>query len=308
MSWHQGTAQRVYHAPDASHLVTSAGETITARVVIDASGHAAALVQRPAPQRVAHQVAFGIIGTFSAPPVRTGQLVLMDFRYDHLPGDAKSALPTFLYAMHLGGDRYFVEETSLASMPPMSFELLEQRLYRRLAARGAMVRTIEHTEHCLFPMNLPLPYLDQPILAYGGAASMVHPASGYQVGAALRQAPRLAAVLAHAAVQPNAGPVALARAGWDALWPGTAVRNRNLYELGLHSLLNFGAADLDEFFGTFFQLPYPAWTGYLSNTLTTPEIVRDMVGLFVKAPNQIRAGLVRSAFREPALLKSIAGL
>ena len=53
-------------------------------------------------------------------------------------------------------------------------------------------------------MNLPLPYRNQPLLAFGGAASMVHPASGYMVGALLRRAPTLAKHLAQAiAIQPE---------------------------------------------------------------------------------------------------------
>ena len=40
--------------------------------------------------------------------------------------------------------------------------------------------------------NLPLPDRNQPVLAFGGAASMVHPASGYMVGSLLRRGPDLA--------------------------------------------------------------------------------------------------------------------
>jgi lycopene beta-cyclase len=75
-------------------------------------------------------------------------------------------------------------------------------------------------EHCLFPMNLPLPDFHQPVLAFGGAASMVHPASGYMVGALLRRGPGLAEALAAALnEQPAMGSAALARVGWQALWP-----------------------------------------------------------------------------------------
>ena len=45
-------------------------------------------------------------------------------------------------------------------------------------------------------MNLPLPFKKQFVLGFGGAASMVHPASGYMVGSLLRRAPLLAQKLA----------------------------------------------------------------------------------------------------------------
>ena len=98
--------------------------------------------------------------------------------------------------MDLGDGSYFVEETSLACAPPVSFEILKSRLISRLSSKGIQIEEITHEEHCLFPMNLPLPYRDQPLLAFGGSASMVHPASGYLVGSLLRRAPSLAKEIA----------------------------------------------------------------------------------------------------------------
>ena len=66
----------------------------------------------------------------------------------------------------------------------------------------------------LFPMNLPLPYLRQPVLAFGGAASMVHPASGYMAGSLRR--PDQAQSLAEAISNPALGSAALAQRGWQA--------------------------------------------------------------------------------------------
>ena len=68
----------------------------------------------------------------------------------------------------------------------MPYATLKQRLERRLAHRGVAVLDVEHEEFCLFPMNLPLPDLQQPVLGFGGAASIVHPSSGYMVGSLLR--------------------------------------------------------------------------------------------------------------------------
>jgi lycopene beta-cyclase len=226
----------------------------------------------------------------------------MDYRTDHLRPDELAAAPTFLYAMDLGDGRYFVEETSLASYPAVSFALLRDRLQRRLAQQGVAVAAVEHEEYCLFPMNLPLPYTDQPMLAYGGAASMVHPASGYQVGAALRRAAPLAQALAAALADPAATPAQVARAGWQTLWPRAAVRKHLLYSFGLQSLLRCDAPTLNAFFGAFFRLPRDHWAGYLSNQLATPAVLATMWQLFRHAPNDVRRLLMGSARGQERLI------
>lgn len=302
MRWERGAAAGIEHFPTHSTVTTQDGQTISARLVVDASGHFPALVQRPAKADVAYQAAYGVKGRFSAPPVRTGQLVLMDYRADHLSAtERKSEPPTFLYAMDLGDDVYFVEETSLAYAPAVSLDLLKDRLYRRLAHRGIAIEEERHIERCLFPMNLSLPDRTQPILGYGGAASMVHPASGYQVGMALKRASTVATAVA-AALDGPSSPAGTAQAGWAALWPSSLIRNRNLYLLGLESLMSFNEAELYDFFTAFFGLPHPQWTGYLSNTLSTSELARTMLDLFTRAPNHVRKSLFRTAGYKPSLL------
>ena len=51
----------------------------------------------------------------------------MDFRSDHLTDQELSSSPSFLYAMDLGNETYFVEETSLASYPAFSKENLKKK-------------------------------------------------------------------------------------------------------------------------------------------------------------------------------------
>ena len=165
---------------------------------------------------------------------------------------------------------------------------------------------VHEEERCLFPMNLPMPYRDQPVLGYGGAASMVHPASGYQVGAALTRAGAVADALRHALDDPSASPVDLARSGWDAVWPAARLRNHYLYLFGLQNVLRFDVAQTQAFFRTFFDLPAPQWQGYLSNTLTTPELMATMLALFRRAPGAVRKTLAGSAFRDGDLLWRVA--
>jgi lycopene cyclase-like protein len=251
---------------------------------------------------VAGQAAYGIVGRFSAPPVEPGQFVLMDYRSDHLSPEERQVPPTFLYAMDLGEGRFFVEETSLALAPPVPHTILQERLQRRLAHRGVRVVQVEHEEFCLFPMNLPLPDLQQPVLGFGGAASMVHPASGYMVGSLLRRAPAVAAaVAAQLRSDPQAGSTQLARAGWQALWPLALRRKHALYQFGLEKLMRFSEPQLRAHFATFFAMPAEQWYGFLANTASVPELLAAMLRLFATAPWSVKAGLMGMRGREAAL-------
>ncbi|MEX1323479.1 MAG: lycopene cyclase family protein, partial [Synechococcaceae cyanobacterium] len=310
--WERGRACELRFVPGATQpgalslVRCDDGRMLGARLVVDATGHRSALIRRPERGPVAGQAAYGVVGRFSAPPVQPGQFVLMDFRCDHLNPSERQEPPTFLYAMDLGEGRFFVEETSLALAAPVTYDTLRQRLERRLAHRGVAVETVEHEEFCLFPMNLPLPDLDQPLLAFGGAAAMVHPASGYMVGALLRRAPGLAAAVATALREdPAASPAAIAAVGWQALWPLELRRRHALYLFGLEKLMRFSESQLRAHFATFFALPPQQWAGFLTNTLSTGELVVAMLRLFATAPWSVRAGLLSLQGREPALLAQL---
>ena len=302
VQWLRGRALELSHGSGRSQVATAAGEVLEARLVLDASGHGSALVRRPVGAPVAGQAAYGVVGRFTVPPVQPGQFVLMDYRCDHLSPEERSEPPTFLYAMDLGQGRFFVEETSLALAPPVPYATLKQRLERRLAHRGVAIEQVEHEEFCLFPMNLPLPDLDQPVLAFGGAAAMVHPASGYLVGALLRRAPVLAAaVAARLRAEPAADSLQLAQAGWQALWPPELRRKHALYQFGLEKLMRFSEPQLRAHFASFFCLPSAQWYGFLTNTLSLGELLAAMLALFATAPWSVRWGLMGMRGREVQL-------
>jgi len=314
LGWQRGVAAAIEHGPGFSRVVTAAGKEHRARLVIDASGHEPIFVQRPSPGKfsagVASQAAYGIVAGFSAPPVEPGQFVLMDYRCDHLTAAERSEPPSFLYAMDLGGGQFFVEETSLALAPALSFGLLKRRLQRRLAHRGVTVGEIQHEEFCLFPMNPPLPDRHQRVLGFGGAASMVHPASGYMVGALLRRAPGLATAIAKgldsgvltSSAASDALSTTASAAAWEALWPMELRRKHGLYRFGLEKLMRFSEAQLRQFFASFFELPGDQWYGFLANTLPLPQLLEAMLGLFATAPQGVRWGLMQPRGRELALL------
>lgn len=302
MSWRRGLAAELSHDERTSQVTTRDGDVLTARLVIDTTGHDPVFVRRPVLGPVAAQAAYGIVGTFSADPVPPGQFVLMDYRSDHLSEQERLAPPTFLYAMDLGGGRFFVEETSLALAPPVPIEVLEDRLRRRLAHRGVAVVHVQHEERCLFPMNLPLPDLRQRVMGFGGAASLVHPASGYLVGSLLRRAPGLAAAIATALAGGDRSGAQVAEAAWAALWTPELVRKHGIYQFGLEKLMRFSEQELRQFFSTFFALPEPQWFGFLTNTLSLSQLVAAMVHLFALAPADVRWGLMQPKGREASLL------
>jgi lycopene beta-cyclase len=309
LRWHRGTAAAIAHAHHTSCVTTGEGAEHTARLVIDASGHQPVFVQRPSRGPVAFQAAYGIVGRFSAAPVEPGQFVLMDFRSDHLSSqERQTEPPTFLYAMDLGDGMFFVEETSLALAPAFPPERLKNRLQQRLASRGVAIEAIETEEDCLFPMNLPLPDLSQRVVGFGGAASMVHPASGYMVGSLLRRAPGVAKAIAMALNSSGFGADQVAQAAWSAVWPAGLVRKQALYQFGLEKLMRFPEPQLRQFFTSFFDLPQHQWHGFLANTLSVPELTLAMLRLFAQAPNPVRWGLMQQQGQEVQLLwRALAG-
>ena len=292
VTWYQDRAERVKAGLATTTVHCASGQSLTARLVIDASGAHTVHIQRPDQGPVAEQAAYGVVGRFSKNPIDVGRFVLMDYRCDHLTKAQRREPPTFLYAMDLGDGVFFVEETSLALAPGVPYELLQQRLQQRLDHRGVQITEWIHEEFCLFPMNLPLPDRTQPVLGFGGAASMVHPASGYMLGALLRRGPDLAQALAEALVNPALGSAALARRGWQVLWPHELVLRHRLFQFGLRRLMGFNEALLRTHFATFFSLPRQEWFGFLTNTLPLPRLMAVMLRLFALSPWELRRGLV----------------
>ena len=293
LSWQVETVKEINFSEKETVVICASGKKYHARLVIDASGHKTPFIKRPEHDEIAKQAAYGVVGKFSSAPVEQNRFVLMDFRPDHLNSDQLKEPPSFLYAMDLGDGSFFVEETSLACSPPVSFETLKARLNSRLLSRGIQIEEIIHEEHCLFPMNLPLPYRDQPLLAFGGSASMVHPASGYMVGSLLRRAPSLAKEVAKIIKKDPLIPTSqIARRGWQTLWTNELVQRHRLYQFGLQRLMSFDESLLRIFFDTFFKLPKKDWYGYLTNTLPLPRLFIVMLKLFSIAPLRVRFGML----------------
>jgi len=292
IEWLNETAKDISEKNNVSEVICFSGLKIKARLVIDASGHKSNFVKRPIQKRIAQQAAYGIVGKFSSPPVNKEQFVLMDFRPNHLNNEEKLLSPSFLYAMDLGDETFFVEETSLASYPALSQDNLKKRLFKRLNSKGIKVNEIFHEENCLFPMNLPLPIKKQFVLGFGGAASMVHPASGYMIGSLLRRAPLLAEKLAIFLKEPHLSSQELATKGWDVLWPYELTQRHKLYQYGLQRLMSFDESRLRSFFSNFFRLSTKEWVGFLTNTLPLPKLIYVMSKMFINSPMEVKLGML----------------
>lgn len=282
-------------AADGLEVRLEGGQTLAARVVVDASGHESRLIrQEPGPEP-SWQVAHGrrIRGKH---PFAVDEAVFMDFRPPEASGDAERR-PSFLYVLPESEDVVFVEETSLAARPPVEIETLEARLERRLAGLGVEAEEVLDIERCFIPMGGPPPPRPQPVVAFGGAARMVHPASGYLLARVLRTAPRLAAAVKESLERAEDREARALRA-WAAVWPRGERVSHELYRFGNEVLLRLAGDDLRAFFAAFFSLQEDEWRSYLSGTASPPAVRRAMRGVFAHASWRLRLRLMRAGVGE----------
>jgi lycopene beta-cyclase len=254
------------------------GRPIEARLVVDATGRPSPL--SPSGPTTVAQTAFGVV--LPEPPAGFDRAAatLMDLR--PLPGPGPA--PTFCYVVPVD-DGWLVEETVLAGRPPVPAERLRARLGARIGPGGpAVVEAAGRVERVVVPMGGPGPDRRRPVVAFGAAAGLTHPATGFSVAASLRAAPRVAAVIAE-------GPGDLGRI-WDAVWPRSMRRTRRLHDYGLEVLLGLDSAELATFFDAFFDLPEDVWAPYLRVDASPGEVSRTMTGVLRRLPWGMRRRLV----------------
>lgn len=236
------------------------GGALEARWVIDCSGTAQVLANNPPP--TAFQTAYGIeIETDGGHPWNPDEATWMDLRGLQTP-------PSFLYAMPYGPDRVFVEETALAWRPAFPIEALQDRLHARLDQLGIRIRSVHETERC----RIALDVAPHPHLAFGAAAGLVHPATGYLLARALSLAEPFADALED--------PLARSR----LLQP----RLRRLHLLGLETLLRSDGPATTAFFDTFFRQPDWARDAFLSALPRFWSTTAAMSRIFVSAPSMVK--------------------
>jgi lycopene beta-cyclase len=278
---------------------------VDAPVVIDATG-------APRSANGAEQTAYGVLvpATVAESVVGPGEAVFMDWRQP-CPGPA-----TFLYAVPLPDGRVLLEETSLAHRPGLPFAELRDRLLTRLAQLDIAPGDAQ-VERVRIPLETPIPSRVNPqypaptrsrgaapqpvyrggptilggvrglwtgsgrewnVVPFGAAAGLVHPATGFGVGDALRLAPRVADAIV------DGGAAAARRVVWSA-------RARVVHRLrraGLHALLALPPERLPDFFELFFALPPHRQHAYLSGREDLAGTAATMAGLFRAAPWPLR--------------------
>lgn len=280
-----GAARRVRHHTWGSRVELACGDTIAARIVIDARG------SRQMTGGTA-QVAYGLVvhADEAAPSVRPEALadpcVLMDWRPVH--GATPGAAPTFLYVLRRPDGTVLLEETSLAARPPADLQSLRDRLTGRIGLD--LTDLAVHVERVHIPVGVAVPRPVGPLVPFGAAAGYVHPATGYSVAASLRAAPRVADAIA-GGLSRGVTPDALAAEVWAAVWPSTQRRTRALQDFGLAALLRLDARATATFFDAFFDREVEDWAPYMRVDADPTDVLAVMRRIFAAVPWRVRRSL-----------------
>ncbi len=287
----EGHAAEVLPMGDRQSVADERGAHHDATIVVDATGRGGFL-SRGAGAPGGFQSALGLCIDVDEHPWPVDCAVLMDWRAPSASTDPRT--PTFLYVMPLSPTRVFVEETSLISRDGLPFAELRMRLDERLHGLGVHARAVVSEEQCRFSMGGPVPDLDQPILGFGAAAGMVHPATGYQLARALREADPFAAVVADT-LRSTGDAAAAAKAGWAQLWSRDQRAQHAAFSLGATALLRLDQAALQGFFDAFFALPDADWRKFMGAELSRSSLASTLLRFFWRAPCSTRRALVASA-------------
>ena len=328
-----GTAEEV-EGGERPGVALQGGGRVAARLVVLATGAAGAgrhlRFEGDSPQ-VGAQTAYGIEVDVEDYPLDPELMLFMDYRRHHsgvwggtalkIPAGehpnagegnwgAHGETPSFLYAMPVSPTRVFFEETCLAAKDPLPFEVLKRRLHRRLDALGIRRGAPLDEEWSYIPVGGPLPLHTQGIAAFGAAAGLVHPATGYSVARSLTEAERVAAEVAGQIKAGRSSSPELARSYWGHLWNGEKRRQAAFNVFGMELLAAMDTATLNMFFNTFFRLPAYFWRGFLSNKLSSVDLVGFALLMFVLAPVPMKLRLVAHLVQDPSgayLIKHYAG-
>nr|ATD53281.1 lycopene beta-cyclase [Ahnfeltiopsis flabelliformis] len=278
---------------------------VSTRVVVDATGHSLRFVKFNEGKTPGFQAAYGIECVVSEKgyPFDSNEMLLMDFRDDHMQDSAKnrkeaSTEPTFIYVMPLdngAGQHVFFEETSLVASPAMDFDKLKERLYKRLAYYNIEIKEVLDEEFCLIPMGGEMPLLRQRVVAFGGAAALVHPATGYMIARALELADKSAGIIA-GELRGGGNADEIAHRVWDRIWNVGRRRQRDFFNFGGEYLQKIDLRTTRDFFAAFFDLPKDQWSAFLSFRLMRPlDRLTFGLGVFARTTNRVRTSIVFDA-------------
>ncbi|KAB1209358.1 Lycopene epsilon cyclase, chloroplastic [Morella rubra] len=312
VSYLSSRVERIVETTNGHSLVACEHNVVVpCRIATVASGAASGklLQYEVGGPKVSVQTAYGVEVEVENNPYDPSLMVFMDYRdYSKQKTPCVEAeYPTFLYAMPMSPTRVFFEETCLASKDAMPFGLLKKKLLSRLQTMGIRIISTYEEEWSYIPVGGSLPNTEQKNLAFGAAASMVHPATGYSVVRSLSEAPRYASVIAtilrrsyseeamtHKEFNEN-----ISTQAWNSLWPQERKRQRAFFLFGLALILQLDIEGIRSFFHTFFRLPNWMWQGFLGSSLSSADLVLFAFYMFVIAPNDLRKCLIRHLFSDP---------
>ncbi|OMO91700.1 Lycopene cyclase-type, FAD-binding protein [Corchorus olitorius] len=260
--------ETIIEATDGHSLVVCENNRdVPCRLVTVASGAASGklLQYEVGGPRVSVQTAYGIEVEVENCPYDPSLMVFMDYR-DYAKQQVpclEAQYPTFLYAMPVTSTRVFFEETCLASKDAMPFDLLKKKLMSRLETLGIRILKVYEEEWSYIPVGGSLPNTEQKNLAFGAAASMVHPATGYSVVRSLSEAPNYASVIAKILKKNHPTGMLIGETNnenismqaWNTLWPQERKRQRAFFLFGLALIIQLDIEGTRTFFHTFFRLP-----------------------------------------------------
>ncbi|KAK4746993.1 hypothetical protein SAY87_026030 [Trapa incisa] len=334
--------ESIVEAADGHSLIACDHSTIVpCRLATVASGAASGrlLQYEVGGPRVSVQTAYGIEVEVESSPYDPKLMVFMDYR-DYMKQKVPSPeakYPTFLYAMPMSPTRVFFEETCLASKDAMPFDLLKKKLLLRLQTMKIRITKVYEEEWSYIPVGGSLPNTEQKNLAFGAAASMVHPATGYKgvklmsfpllmilsvlvslssacpyllgysVVRSLSEAPKYAAAIANVVRQghnkailvDNKAHQSISMQAWKTLWPQERKRQRAFFLFGLALIVQLDIEGTRTFFNTFFRLPRWMWWGFLGSSLSSGDLMVFAFYMFLIAPNDLRKALIRHLLSDP---------
>lgn len=288
----RGCAVRASHAGNYTTVELRGERPLKARLVMDATGHNPALLELAPMHSPPAQVAFGVALRLDAHPFPPDEMLFMDFSESGLSDDPSPQAPSFLYGMPFGPNSLFLQETSLVADPPASIDWLEKRLDARLKRLGLSRNQPTFVERCYIPMGLPIPR-PQRVIGLGAAARLVHPATGYMLGPALRLATKIAGA-SKAALDAKALGMEAANHVWQSVWPEERRQIVALHQLGLSALLDLDSAQTRDFFDLFFK--GPRGRDYLDLLAPKSAVVRAMLSVFLRSNPQTKLRLAKHGF------------
>ena len=178
-----------------------------------------------------------------------------------------------------------------------------------MEAMGLKMKELLDEEWSYIPVGGPLPIEDQSITAFGAAANLIHPSSGYSISRSLREAPKMAAAIEAALASDLRLVQERSQMVWASLWSPekrTQVRPRawtakastvcwmqaSFHVFGMELLAQLELPDINRFFDTFFRLPAYYWKGFLSSSIDSTDLVVFAMLTLLLAPPSIKTRLL----------------